>query len=146
MQADAILIVDDEPQIRRVVRNALAADGTRLIEAATGAEAIDMAAAELPKLVILDLGLPDMSGEAVCREIRSWSARNLAGELAGFGRSVEVRDPPEVGEELARIGDELRERYGVRRTGATTSHDGSPLATPRRRPNPSRPTPEAGSA
>ena len=74
MQADAILIVDDEPQIRRVVRNALAADGTRLIEAATGAEAIDMAAAELPKLVILDLGLPDMSGEAVCREIRSWSA------------------------------------------------------------------------
>ena len=74
MQADAVLIVDDEPQIRRVVRNALAADGKRLLEAATGAEAIDMAAAELPKLVILDLGLPDMSGEAVCREIRSWSA------------------------------------------------------------------------
>jgi two-component system KDP operon response regulator KdpE len=74
MQADAVLIVDDEPQIRRVVRNALAADGKRLIEAATGAEAIDIAAAELPKLVILDLGLPDMSGEAVCREIRSWSA------------------------------------------------------------------------
>ena len=74
MQADAVLIVDDEPQIRRVVRNALAADGKRLIEAATGAEAIDMAAAELPKLVILDLGLPDMRGESVCREIRSWSA------------------------------------------------------------------------
>ena len=74
MQADAVLIVDDEPQIRRVVRNALADDGKRLIEAATGAEAIDLAAAELPKLVILDLGLPDMSGEHVCREIRSWSA------------------------------------------------------------------------
>ena len=47
MQADAVLIVDDEPQIRRVVRNAFAADGKRLIEAATGAEAIDMAAAKL---------------------------------------------------------------------------------------------------
>jgi predicted DNA-binding transcriptional regulator YafY len=79
-------------------------------------------------------------------EIRSWSARNLAGELAGFGRSVEVLGPPEVGEELARIGDELRERYGVRRTGATTSRDGSPSASPTRRPNPPRQTPEAGSA
>jgi two-component system KDP operon response regulator KdpE len=74
MQADTVLIVDDEPQIRRVVRNALASDGQRLIEAATGAEAIDMAAAELPKLIILDLGLPDMSGESVCKEIRGWSS------------------------------------------------------------------------
>jgi two-component system KDP operon response regulator KdpE len=74
MPSDAVLIVDDEPQIRRVVRNALADDATRLLEAATRAYAIDIAAAELPKLVILDLGLPDMSGEAVCREIRSWSS------------------------------------------------------------------------
>ena len=73
MQADSILVVDDEPQIRRVVRHALAGQGMRIIEAATGSDAIDLAAAELPKLIILDLGLPDMSGEDVCREIRSWS-------------------------------------------------------------------------
>ena len=73
MQADSILVVDDEPQIRRVVRHALAGQGMRMIEAATGSDAIDLAAAELPKLIILDLGLPDMSGEDVCREIRSWS-------------------------------------------------------------------------
>ncbi len=69
-------------------------------------------------------------------EIRSWSARSLAGELAGFGRSVEVLDPPEVGVELARIGDELRERYAGRTPGATRSRDRSPPATPRPRPNP----------
>jgi predicted DNA-binding transcriptional regulator YafY len=51
-------------------------------------------------------------------EIRSWSARSLAAELAGFGRWVEVLEPVEVREELARIGDELRERYGVRTPGA----------------------------
>ena len=74
MQADSVLVIDDEPQIRRVVRNALSGDGRRVIEAATGSEAIDLAAAERPMLVILDLGLPDMTGEQVCREIRSWSA------------------------------------------------------------------------
>jgi len=45
-------------------------------------------------------------------EIRSWSARTLAGELAGFGRWVEVLQPTEVREELARVGAELADRYG----------------------------------
>ena len=46
-------------------------------------------------------------------EIRSWSARTLAGELAGFGRWVEVLQPPEVREQLARVGSELADRYGL---------------------------------
>ena len=54
------------------------------------------------------------AGDHVQIEIRSWSARSLAAELAGFGRWVEVLHPVEVREELARIGDELRERYAVR--------------------------------
>jgi two-component system KDP operon response regulator KdpE len=72
---ETVLVIDDEPQIRRVVRNALKDEGEvgRTIEAATGAEGIDMAAAERPALIVLDLGLPDMSGEDVCREIRGWS-------------------------------------------------------------------------
>src|SRR4051794_28067083 len=71
--ADTLLVVDDEPQIRRVLRNALAGDDARVIEAATGRQAVDLAAAERPDLIVLDLGLPDMPGVDVCREIRSWS-------------------------------------------------------------------------
>ncbi len=67
-----VLVVDDELAIRRVVRNAFQ-DSARVIEAGTGAAGIDLAAAERPNLVILDLGLPDTSGLAVCREIRGWS-------------------------------------------------------------------------
>ena len=73
MPGDVILVVDDEPQIRRVVRNALTPENARVIEAATGREAIDLAAAERPALIVLDLGLPDTQGIDVCREIRSWS-------------------------------------------------------------------------
>jgi two-component system KDP operon response regulator KdpE len=67
------LIIDDEPQIRRVVRNALQGEMNRIVEAATGSEGIDLAAAEAPILIVLDLGLPDMAGIEVCREIRRWS-------------------------------------------------------------------------
>jgi|SRR5580693_2810864 two-component system KDP operon response regulator KdpE len=67
------LIVDDEPQIRRVVRNAIKEELGRILEAATGSEGIDLAAAEKPALIVLDLGLPDMPGVEVCREIRRWS-------------------------------------------------------------------------
>ena len=73
MPGDVILVVDDEPQIRRVVRNALAPENARVIEAANGRDAIDLAAAERPALIVLDLGLPDVQGIDVCREIRSWS-------------------------------------------------------------------------
>lgn len=73
MAADTVLVVDDEPQIRRVVRNAMATENARVIEAANGRDAIDLAAAERPALIVLDLGLPDMSGLDVCREVRGWS-------------------------------------------------------------------------
>ena len=73
MRALTILVVDDEPQIRRAVRNALANDDTRLIEAASGATGLDSAASERPDLVVLDLGLPDRSGIEVCRDLRTWS-------------------------------------------------------------------------
>jgi two-component system KDP operon response regulator KdpE len=73
MASDVVLVVDDEPQIRRVVRNVLTSDSTRVIEAATAREAIDLAAAERPVLVVLDLGLPDAPGIDVVREVRAWS-------------------------------------------------------------------------
>jgi two-component system KDP operon response regulator KdpE len=73
MRSRTILVIDDEPQIRRAVRNALAAGDTRVIEAATGSEGLDSAAAERPDLVVLDLGLPDKSGIDMCRDLRTWS-------------------------------------------------------------------------
>jgi two-component system, OmpR family, KDP operon response regulator KdpE len=73
MTAHSIVVIDDEPQIRRVIRNAFG-DGTgRVLEAGSGTEGIDLVAAEQPDLVILDLGLPDRDGEEVCRAIRQWS-------------------------------------------------------------------------
>lgn len=71
--AAPLLVVDDEPQIRRAVARALASIADAALEAATGAEAIDLAAAVAPALVVLDLGLPDMDGVEVCRRLRAWS-------------------------------------------------------------------------
>jgi two-component system, OmpR family, KDP operon response regulator KdpE len=73
MDDSTLLVVDDELQIRRVVRNALASQCKRVLEAATGAEGIDLAASAKPDLIVLDLGLPDIAGLEVCREIRRWS-------------------------------------------------------------------------
>ena len=68
-----LLIVDDEPQIRRAVANALRPLFDSLLEVDNGTDAIDQTAARRPDLIILDLGLPDVSGTSVCMEIRKWS-------------------------------------------------------------------------
>lgn len=68
-----ILVVDDEPQIRRVVRSALADMTERVIEASNGAQALDLAASAEPALVVLDLTLPDMDGLDLCRDLRAFS-------------------------------------------------------------------------
>jgi two-component system KDP operon response regulator KdpE len=71
------LVVDDEPQIRRVVRNALDGIVATVLEAATGREALDMAAAARPSLIILDLTLPDIDGHDVCRDLRTFTKAPL---------------------------------------------------------------------
>ena len=69
-----VLLVEDELQMRRYLRNGLPLHGYRLLEAETGAEALRMASQYAPDLVLLDLGLPDMDGTEVARKIRAWSA------------------------------------------------------------------------
>lgn len=69
-----ILIIDDEIQIRRFLRVSLEASGYHVVEAATGQEGIVQAAMSRPEVVILDLGLPDMSGNEVLTKIREWSS------------------------------------------------------------------------
>ena len=68
-----VLVVDDEPQIRRALRTGLQARNYEVVEAASGEEALVQLAAKEPDLVILDLGLPDFDGSEVIRRLRSWS-------------------------------------------------------------------------
>lgn len=65
-----ILVVDDEPQIRRFLRTSLGAQGYRLSEAGNAADAVTLASKEKPDLVILDLGLPDGEGFGVIEKLR----------------------------------------------------------------------------
>ena len=68
-----VLVVDDEPQIRRALRTSLEAHGHQVTAVATGEEGVVGAADEQPDLVLLDLGLPDMDGTEVIRRIRGFS-------------------------------------------------------------------------
>ena len=68
-----ILVVDDEPQIRRALRTSLEAHGYQVRTASTGTEAIEVAAEAAPDLVFLDLGLPDLDGTQVIERVRSFS-------------------------------------------------------------------------
>jgi len=70
----AVVVVEDEPQIRRFLRAALGGQGYRVYEASTGADGLVEVASRQPDVVILDLGLPDMDGLDVIRKVREWSA------------------------------------------------------------------------
>jgi two-component system KDP operon response regulator KdpE len=68
-----VLVIDDEVQIRRLLRITLEAVGMNIIEADTGKLGLDEAARCLPDAIVLDLGLPDMSGLEVLTQLREWS-------------------------------------------------------------------------
>lgn len=68
-----VLVVDDEPQIRRAMRTSLQANRFDVRTVGTGEEAVVAAAAEAPDIVLLDLGLPDLDGAEVIRRVRSFS-------------------------------------------------------------------------
>lgn len=68
-----VLVIDDELQIRRLLRVCLEANGFRMVEAANAAEGITVAAQQRPELVLLDLGLPDADGVTVLKRLREWS-------------------------------------------------------------------------
>jgi two-component system KDP operon response regulator KdpE len=74
MKTSKILVVDDEPQIRRVMRATLSSHGYSIIEAPNGPAALDKLRRERPDLIILDMNMPGMDGLETCREIRAGSA------------------------------------------------------------------------
>lgn len=73
MSQGRILVVDDEPQIRRVMRVALGGQGYEILEARSGEEALDRFREHLPDLVLLDLNMPGIGGLETCRLLRSGS-------------------------------------------------------------------------
>ncbi len=116
-----ILIVDDEPAIRRLLRTGLAAAGYRTEECETGAATIARMRAEPPDLVVLDLGLPDMDGMDVVRAIRAIGAVPIVvlsaredehGKVAALdlGADDYITKPFSMAELMARIRTGLRHR------------------------------------
>jgi two-component system KDP operon response regulator KdpE len=69
-----ILLIEDDPQIRRFLRTSLGVQGYELIEAETGNDGLALAASQVPDVVVLDLGLPDLEGIEVIRRLREWSS------------------------------------------------------------------------
>jgi two-component system KDP operon response regulator KdpE len=74
MSEPTVLVIDDETNIRSIVRAVVESDGGTAYEAATAASGLALARSARPALVVLDLGLPDRDGIDVCREMREWSS------------------------------------------------------------------------
>ena len=119
-----ILVVDDEPQIRRFLSASLNSHEYTVIEAHTGNEAIRLCTTAQPDLVILDLGLPDIDGREVLSRIREWSRVPIIVLSVRFdeqdkidaldrGADDYVTKPFGMGELLARMRTALRHRVGT---------------------------------
>jgi two-component system KDP operon response regulator KdpE len=126
-----ILVVEDEPEIRRFLRSSLGAEGYRVVEAETGARGAIDAGTHKPDLAIVDLGLPDMDGIDVIRRIRGWSPMPILVlsaraqerskvEALDAGADDYVTKPFGVGELLARVRVALRHAARTAGSGATT--------------------------
>ncbi|GAB3249685.1 response regulator transcription factor KdpE [Chitinimonas naiadis] len=74
MTTQRLLIIEDDAHIRRFLRSALEAEGFAVFEAETGQRGLIEAGTRQPALLIVDLGLPDMDGRDLIRDVRSWSA------------------------------------------------------------------------
>ena len=117
-----ILVVEDEPEIRRLVRTSLAAEGYRVVESANAERGIIDAGTQKPDLAIVDLGLPDMDGIDAIRRVRKWSpmpiivlsARALERskiDALDAGADDYVTKPFGMGELLARVRVALRHSF-----------------------------------
>lgn len=122
-QEVTVLLIEDEPEIRRFLRTTLPAHGFRLYEASTGKDGLTEAQARNPDLILLDLGLPDLEGSEVIRQLREWTATPIIVlsareqeqvKVAAFdlGADDYVTKPFGVNELLARMRAALRHITG----------------------------------
>jgi two-component system KDP operon response regulator KdpE len=132
-----ILVVDDEPQIRRFLRTSLPPQGFEIVEAASAAEALAALTKEKPDAVILDLGLPDRDGLTVIEDVRRGSltpilvlsARDdVAGKVGALERGADdyITKPFDMTELLARLRTALR--HGLQSQGEMPVFQSGPLA------------------
>ena len=124
MPDPVVILIEDEPQIRRFLRATLTGQGYRLFEAPTGADGLVEVGSRQPDVVIIDLGLPDMDGIEVIRRLREWTAvpiivlsargqeRDKVAALDA-GADDYVSEPFGAGELLARIRVALRHTAGA---------------------------------
>jgi two-component system, OmpR family, KDP operon response regulator KdpE len=121
MADPAVVVIEDEPQIRRFLRAALTGQGYRVFEAGTGEEGLIEAGSRQPEMVIVDLGLPDIDGLQVIARLREWTAVPII-VLSARGQERDkvtaldagaddyVSKPFGIGELLARMRVALRHR------------------------------------
>jgi len=120
---ERILVVDDEPQIRRVMKTALASNGYEAYEARSGEEALESLRSNNPDLILLDMNMPGIGGMAACREIRAvcevpiiiLSVRDSEQDkIAALDAGADdyITKPFSVNELLARIRANLRRSTG----------------------------------
>lgn len=120
--APRVMLVDDEGPILRVLKPSLAAAGYDVVEADTGRAALEQVGQQIPDVILLDLGLPDMDGKDVILELRKWthvpiivlSAREAESERIAaldIGADDYVVKPFHTGELLARVRAALRHRH-----------------------------------
>lgn len=135
MSGAKILVVDDEPQIRRMMRATLTGSGHQVDEARTGEEALEKFRAFLPDLVLLDLNMPGMGGLETCRELRNGSdvpiiiltvrnAEKEKVEALDAGADDYVCKPFGMQELLARIRAALRRAPGAAENGPHSFESG----------------------
>lgn len=119
MKQGEILVIDDEPQIRKLLRISLESNNYKVVTASSGTEGINLAANHSPDLIILDLGLPDKNGHEVLIQLRQWferaiiilSVQNAEGDIIKAldnGATDYLTKPFRTGELLARIRASLR--------------------------------------
>ena len=124
MPDPVVVLIEDEPQIRRFLRATLTGQGYRLFEAGTAADGLVEVASRQPDVVIIDLGLPDLDGLEVIRRLREWSkvpvivlsARGQERDKVGAldaGADDYVSKPFSAGELLARLRVALRHAAGA---------------------------------
>jgi two-component system KDP operon response regulator KdpE len=77
MNKAEILIIDDEPQIRKLLEITLESNGYKVLQAENGKEGIIQAASHPPELILLDIGLPDKSGHEILKELRQWYNKSI---------------------------------------------------------------------